>query len=47
MQEKLEKKKGGDLNTVDKSKVEISQNFVAFLEYTNFTVIKIPSAMNT
>ena len=23
--------------TVDKSKVEISQNFVAFSEYTNFT----------
>jgi hypothetical protein len=25
--------------TVDKSKVEISQNFVAFSEYTNFTRI--------
>ena len=26
-----------DVPTVDKSKVEISQNFVAFSEYTNFT----------
>ena len=25
--------------TVDKSKVEISQNFVAFSEYTNFTYL--------
>ena len=25
--------------TVDKSKVEISQNFVAFSEYTNFNYI--------
>ena len=26
--------------TVDKSEVEISQNFVAFSEYTNFTYLK-------
>ena len=25
--------------TVDKSKVEISQNFLAFSEYTNFTIL--------
>ena len=27
--------------TVDKSKVKISQNFVAFSEYTNFTCSKV------
>ena len=29
--------------TYDKSKVEISQNFVAFLEYMNFIGLKIAS----
>ena len=28
--------------TVDKSKVEISQNFVAFSEYTNFNFLQNP-----
>ena len=27
--------------TVDESKVEISQNFVAFSENTNFTILKV------
>ena len=27
--------------TVDKSKVEISQNFVAFSEYTNFSIVTL------
>ena len=31
--------------TVDKSKVEIEQNFVAFSEYTNFKTILIGSEM--
>ena len=33
--------------TVDKSKVEISQNFVAFSDYTNFTKQKMPEAALT